>query len=102
MIPLYLRFEVARLRNSVVAAKPLSQATTLLKGALNTYGIGLIADIETEMARAETPLDADDPTGIAGDFVDGLLALSVAADDTTDLADMRGLVGREVFNVAQA
>jgi hypothetical protein len=86
---------------STQAAAPLTQASALTKGALLIAGNQLIADVEAAKAVAGVQLDAADPTGFPGDMVTALFSLASAADDQSALADIRGSVGRMVFNLAQ-
>lgn len=102
MIPASTTSALALLNASVQAVTPVAQATPLLKAALVNAGQGLVTSIDAALTSAAGALDAPDPAGFAGDLVTDLLALSTAADDQAALADMRGTVGRAVFNLAQA
>lgn len=101
-IPVGLEARVAALATAVTAAAPLASASRILVSVLQQQGAAALSDIETALAASAGNLDAGDPTGFPGDLVNDLLALSSASDDQTTLADMRGLVGRAMFNLAQA
>ena len=102
MIPAQIEAARALLRSSVAAARPLNQASPLLKAALVTAGANLLTQIDTVITTIGAPLDANDPTGFAGELPDWLLALATAADDQATLVDMRGTIGRAIFNLRQA
>lgn len=102
MISPSLVASVATFDASVSAASPISQATSLTKAALVKAGQLLLGQVETEASTTGTALDASDPSGFAGDMVGQLLALSTANDDTASLVEVRGYLGRAVFNLGQA
>jgi len=100
MIPAQITSDLALLSASVQAAAPIKTATPLRKAALVSAGLALVSEIDTGLTGAVGSLDAADPAGYAGDLVNALLGLSTAAYDQATLADMRGTVGRAVFNLA--
>ena len=102
MISASLVSELTLFQASVQAAAPLAQTSSLTKAALLKGGQALLTDIEAELTSIGSTLDADDPTGFAGAMPADLLAICAAATDQAVLADIRGKVGRAVFNLAQA
>lgn len=102
MIPAQISADLATLSASVQAAAPIRQATPLTKAALVAAGASLIVEVETALAAAIGGLDGVDPTGYPAALVSGLLALGTASYDQATLAEMRGTVGRAVFNLRQA
>ena len=102
MIPAQIATDLATFQASVAAATPVKQATPLLKAALVDAGNALVSEIDAGLVGAVGQLDADDPTGFAGDLVQDLLDLDGATTDQAALADLRGTVGRAVFNLTQA
>jgi len=102
MIPAQITSDLALLSASVRVATPIKAATPLRKAALVSAGLALVSEIDTGLAGAVGGLDAADPAGYAGDLVTALLGLATAAYDQVALADMRGTVGRAVFNLAVA
>ena len=102
MIPAQIEAARALLRASVAAARPLRQASPLLKSALVSAGAALVSDVDAAIPVVGAPLDADDPTGFPGSFPGVLVGLAMAADDQGALVDMRGTIGRAVFNLRQA
>ena len=102
MIPAQITSDLALLSASVQAAAPIKAATPLRKAALVSAGLALVSEIDTGLAGAVGSLDAADPAGYAGDLVNALLGLATAAYDQATLADMRGTVGRAVFNLGVA
>ena len=99
MIPARIGTDLATLNASIQAAAPVGRATPLLKAALVNAGAALVAEIDAGIAAAVGAIDGPDPAGYGGDLVTALLALDVAASDQAALADMRGTVGRAVFNL---
>jgi hypothetical protein len=51
---------------------------------------------------ATSTLDALDPAGFPADLVGALVDLTTATEDQSMLSDMRGYIGRAMFNLAQA
>lgn len=102
MIPAQITSDLALLSASVQAAVPIKTATPLRKATLVSAGLALVTEIDTGLAGAVGGLDAPDPAGYAGDLVNALMGLATAAYDQATLADMRGTVGRAVFNLAVA
>ncbi len=102
MIPAQITSDLALLSASVQAAAPIKIATPLRKAALVSAGLALVSEIDTGLTGAVGSLDAADPAGYAGDLVTALMGLATAAYDQATLADMRGTVGRAVFNLSVA
>ena len=102
MIPSQVVVDTNALAASVQAAAPIRQATPLLKAALVAAGSALVTKIDVALADAVGTLDGSDPTGYPAALVSGLLALGIASYDQATLAEMRGTVGRAVFNLRQA
>jgi len=102
MIPAQITSDLALLSASVQDAAPIKTATPLRKAALVSAGLALVTEIDTGLAGAVGSLDAADPAGYAGDLVTALMGLATAAYDQATLADMRGTVGRAVFNLSVA
>ena len=86
---------------NVTASAPLNMQTTILIEALQDQGAALLQQVDAAIDPTGVPLDAADPSGFAGDMVQSLLNLAVASEDQTTLTDLRGLVGRAMFNLAQ-
>lgn len=87
---------------AIASASPIKQANPLLKASLLVRGNALIAEIDAALQAAAGGLDGADPTGFAGDMVGALGSLDDATSDQAVLAELRGVVGRAVFNLAQA
>ncbi len=102
MISAQITSDLALLSTSVQAAAPIKTATPLRKAALVSAGYALVTEIDTGLAGAAGGLDAADPAGYAGDLVAALMGLATAAYDQATLADMRGTVGRAMFNLSVA
>lgn len=102
MIPAQIVSDLGTFTASVEAAAPVSQGSPLIKAALVNYGRSLVANIDSALTAAVGDLDASDPIGAAGDLVAELNYLAMSAYDQASLADMRGTVGRRVFNLAQS
>jgi hypothetical protein len=102
MIPASLSAAYSFWTASVAANRPLSKAGALTKAALVTTGASVVSQIETALGAAAGNLDGPDPTGFAGDLVQDLIDLSTSATDQTDLAALRGIAGRQLFNLSQA
>lgn len=58
--------------------------------------------IDAALAAAGAPLDAADPTGHPLQMIADLTGRLTAASDQETLSDLRGFVGRAIFNLAQA
>lgn len=102
MIPLALSAELASFQAVVTAAAPLSAMTSIQKSVLLRQGYAVIASVDAALTKAAGRLDAVDPVGLPTAMVSALLALEDAAQDQADLTNLRGLLGRAVFNLAQA
>ena len=101
MIPSSINDALTLYVASMNAASPLAQASRLTVAALQKAGTTLVVQIDAAMTPAAGALDANDPAGFPGDLVTDLLGLASAAEDQSALADIRGLVGRALFNLNQ-
>lgn len=101
MIPAALTAGLASYQASVAAAKPISQAPALQVAALVRQGNALLVADDAAIEASGQPLDADAPSGHPLAIVQAVDALVEAGTDHRTLHDMRGFVGRAVFNLAQ-
>lgn len=101
MISAKIVSDLASLQANLAASAPLNAQTKILIEALKGEGNDLLNEINAAVDPAGVPLEADDPTGFAGDMVPVLLGLATASEDQTTLTDVRGLVGRALFNLSQ-
>lgn len=86
---------------NVTASAPLNTQTKIMIEALDGEGSDLLQEIDAAIDPTGAALDATDPSGFAGDMVTVLLNLATASEDQTTLTDVRGLVGRAMFNLSQ-
>ncbi len=93
---------VGDLAAQVTAAQPLDSASPLAIAAIQQLGASVLAQLDAAMAPAGGDLDADDPVIFSGSLPAYLIGLRDASRDQSALADMRSLVGRAMFNLAQA
>lgn len=101
MVGAHIIADVTSLQVNVAAAAPLGAQTQIAIEALQSQGSSLLQEVDAAIVATGGPLDASDPTGFAGDMVAVLSGLATASEDQTTLTDMRGLVGRAMFNLAQ-
>lgn len=102
MIPADIAADYGLWTASIAAARPLSKAGPLLKANLVAFGAGLLQRIEAALDASVGSLDGPDPAGYAADMIAALTALGTAATDQADLAALRGIAGRQLFNLRQA
>jgi hypothetical protein len=81
-------------RDVVIAS---SQGVTTINLSSSAYVTALAI-----IPSATSALDATDPAGFPADLVDALVNLTAATEDQSILCDMRGYIGRAMFNLAQA
>lgn len=101
MIPASLSAAYTLWTSSIRAASPLRKSAPLVKATLVTAGSEVVADTDAALAGAAGGLDASDPAGFPGAFENALLGLCIAATDQGDLAALRGIAGRQLFNLRQ-
>ena len=96
-----LQAKVAALNTAFLAASPVEQSPRAAVTALQINAAHLVSDVDSALAGAAGGLDAfaapSDPVAIAT----GLSGLLTASQNQTDLADLRGLIGRVASNLAQ-
>ncbi|WP_407146232.1 hypothetical protein [Bradyrhizobium sp. ORS 86] len=99
-IPAAITAELANLQAQVKAASPLSSASRPIVLAMQLNAAQLVADVQAALV-APSVLDSwvapSDPAAI----VTGVLGVSVAAEDASNLSLMRGVVGRVASNLDQ-
>jgi hypothetical protein len=101
MISAKIVSDIAAFQANVTASAPLNTQTQILIQTLEGEGASLLQDIDAAIDPTGAPLDAADPSGFVGDMVGVLTGLATASEDQTTLSDLRGLVGRAMFNLAQ-
>lgn len=102
MIPASVPAALAAFRAAVAANAPVASATPYQIATLVSQGQALLAMIDDALAAAGAQLDAADPTGHPLQMIADLTGRLTAVSDQETLSDMRGFVGRAVFNLAQA
>jgi hypothetical protein len=101
MISAKIVSDLTTFQSNVIASAPLNAQTTILIETLQNQGAALLQEVDAAIGPTGTALDAADPSGFAGDMVAVLAGLATASEDQTTLTDLRGLVGRAMFNLAQ-
>jgi hypothetical protein len=92
--------ELVALQAQIDAARPLKQASRATVQAIKLNAGQLLSDVQTTLV-AESTLDTwsapTDPAAIA----QGVLDVATASTDQSNLALLRGQVGRAVSNLSQ-
>jgi hypothetical protein len=101
VIPAALSAGLVGFKAAIAAAKPINQAPALQVAALVRQGNALLVAIDAAIEASGTALDADAPSGHPLAIVAAVNALVEAGSDHSTLHDVRGFVGRAVFNLAQ-
>jgi hypothetical protein len=92
--------ELASLQAQVAAATPLAQASHASKTALQLNAGKLVADVQAALV-APSLLDTWSPPGDPISIIAGVNVVVTASLDQSDLALMRGVVGRAASNLDQ-
>lgn len=101
MIPAAVSTALTSFQTAVAAYKPIASATPYQVAVLVQQGQAVVALIDEALAAAGAPLDAADPSGHPLALIADLEGRLAAVDDQITLSDLRGFVGRAVFNLAQ-
>ena len=90
------------LQTAAAGLSPITSAISTLVGPVLGQAGGIIATGEQTLASVGAVLDLPDPLGFPASLPGALGALSAAANDSSNLSDMRGYLGRAAFNISQA
>ncbi|MCJ2084591.1 hypothetical protein MKK88_01090 [Methylobacterium sp. E-005] len=102
MIPAAIPVALIAFQAAVTANKPIAAATPYQIATLVAQGQAVLAMIDSALIAAGTSLDAPDPSGHPLALIADLSGRVTAVSDQETLSDLRGFVGRAVFNLAQA
>jgi hypothetical protein len=92
---------LAAFQANVTANKPITSATPYQIATLVSQGQAVLAMIDAALDASGTALDAPDPFGHPLTLIADLSGRLNAVSDQMTLSDLRGFVGRAVFNLAQ-
>ena len=101
-IPASIQAQIAALSTAFNAATPLAGAPRASVKALQVNAGALVAAVDSALLSAAGALDTFAPASDVSATVDELAALLVAAQNQSDLAALRGVVGRIASNLDQA
>jgi hypothetical protein len=101
-IPASLAADLRTFQANVVAAAPLQGATPLQVAKLVAQAATVLSAVDAALQTSGTPLQAPAPSGHPVTAITAVRSLAAAALDQTALSDLRGYLGRAVFNLAQA
>lgn len=99
-LPTQLLLDLAAFRTAVIAAKPIKRAPPLQVAALVRAGADLLSEIDAALDATSASLEPVEVGPHPLQMVDALNAARTAADDCVTLHDLRGVVGRAVFNLS--
>ena len=100
-IPAALAADLAAFQSNVSAAAPLRYAPPLQIAALVAQGAALLSRVDAAIAGAGAALMAPEPSGHPTKMISDLRGVAQASLDQSALSDLRGYLGRAVFNLAQ-
>ena len=101
MIPAAIRVALAAFLVAVAANKPITSATPYQIATLVSQGQAVLAMVDAALDASGAALDAPDPSGHPLTLIADLSGRVTAVSDQMTLSDLRGFVGRAVFNLAQ-
>lgn len=101
MIPAKITTELASLQAQVIAATPLAAAPRAAILAIQLNAAQLVSDIQSTLVAPNNTLDTFVPPADPVAIVNGVLGLLTASQDQSNLALMRGVVGRATSNLDQ-
>jgi hypothetical protein len=100
-IPANIATELTDLQAQVVANTPLLSASQATRTAIKLNAAQLVSDVQAALVAPNNLLDTWVAPSDPGAIPSGILTVLQASQDQSNLALMRGLVGRVASNVDQ-